>query len=175
MGTHLRVLSESYPMNTNMIGFRWFSRIFASLCFGRKVPQHWEVKCTESSPAICALQHGSGLTFLTCTRRMTVFRGCPLPSTHVYAEPVKLIGGNTSGRYNLLVQFACILHDCEIRLLEFRGNLVGPKLKVPVPLLFCHRDQYQGLFRRYTHTRHFWRLIWIKSIWHRPENLMSRL
>ena len=25
MGTHLRVLSESYPMNTNMIGFRWFS------------------------------------------------------------------------------------------------------------------------------------------------------
>ena len=37
MGTHLRVLSESYPMNTNMIGFRWFSKIFASLCFGRKV------------------------------------------------------------------------------------------------------------------------------------------
>ena len=35
MGTHLRVLSESYPMNTNMIGFRWFSKIFASLCFGR--------------------------------------------------------------------------------------------------------------------------------------------
>ena len=26
MGTHLRVLSESYPMNTNMTGFRWFSK-----------------------------------------------------------------------------------------------------------------------------------------------------
>ena len=29
MGTYLRVLSESYPMNTNMTGFRWFSKIFA--------------------------------------------------------------------------------------------------------------------------------------------------
>ena len=24
MGTHLRVLSESYPMSTNMTEFRWF-------------------------------------------------------------------------------------------------------------------------------------------------------
>ena len=29
MGTYLRVLSESYPMNTNTTGFRWFSKIFA--------------------------------------------------------------------------------------------------------------------------------------------------
>ena len=36
MGTHLRVLSKSYPMNTNMTGFRWFSKIFVSLCFGQK-------------------------------------------------------------------------------------------------------------------------------------------
>ena len=28
MGTHLRVLSESYPMNTNMTGFRLFSQKF---------------------------------------------------------------------------------------------------------------------------------------------------
>ena len=28
----LRVLSEIYPMNTNMTGFRWFSETFASLC-----------------------------------------------------------------------------------------------------------------------------------------------
>ena len=26
MGTHLRLLSESYQMNTNMTGFRWFSK-----------------------------------------------------------------------------------------------------------------------------------------------------
>ena len=26
MGTHLRVLIESYPMNTNMTGFKWFSK-----------------------------------------------------------------------------------------------------------------------------------------------------
>ena len=36
MGTHLRVLSESYLMNTNMTGFGWFSKDFASLCFGHK-------------------------------------------------------------------------------------------------------------------------------------------
>ena len=48
MGIHLRVLSGSYPMNTNMTGFRLFSKIFASLCFGRKnnlcigrVKSHW--------------------------------------------------------------------------------------------------------------------------------------
>ena len=27
MGTHMRLLSESYPMNTNMTGFRCFSNI----------------------------------------------------------------------------------------------------------------------------------------------------
>ena len=37
MGTHLRVLYESYPMITNMTGFRSFSKIFASLCFGWKI------------------------------------------------------------------------------------------------------------------------------------------
>ena len=36
IGTHLRVLSESFQMNTNMTGFRWFSKIFVSLCLGRK-------------------------------------------------------------------------------------------------------------------------------------------
>ena len=30
MGTHLRVLIESYPMNTNMTRFRWFWQVFAS-------------------------------------------------------------------------------------------------------------------------------------------------
>ena len=32
----LRVLNKSYPMNTNITGFRWFSKILASLCFGEK-------------------------------------------------------------------------------------------------------------------------------------------
>ena len=35
MGTHLKVLSESFPMNTNMTGFRWFSKIFEFLCLGQ--------------------------------------------------------------------------------------------------------------------------------------------
>ena len=33
MGTHMKVLGESFPINANMAGFRWFSKIFASLCF----------------------------------------------------------------------------------------------------------------------------------------------
>ena len=36
MGTHLRVLSKSYPMNTNMTGLWCFSINFVFLCFGRK-------------------------------------------------------------------------------------------------------------------------------------------
>ena len=35
MGTHLRVLSKSFLMNTNLTGLRWFSEIFASSCFGQ--------------------------------------------------------------------------------------------------------------------------------------------
>ena len=34
MGTHLRVLREGYPMNTNKSGFQWFSKIFAFFCCG---------------------------------------------------------------------------------------------------------------------------------------------
>ena len=37
MGTHLRVLSESYPMDTNMTGFKWLSKIFCILVLLRKV------------------------------------------------------------------------------------------------------------------------------------------
>ena len=36
MGTHLRVLGKSYPMNTNMTGFWCLSKIFGSLGFGWK-------------------------------------------------------------------------------------------------------------------------------------------
>ena len=37
MGTYLRVLSDSFPMNTNMTGLRWFSKFFASMCLGQKL------------------------------------------------------------------------------------------------------------------------------------------
>ena len=30
MGTHLKVLNESYPMNTNITWSRWISKIFRS-------------------------------------------------------------------------------------------------------------------------------------------------
>ena len=38
MGAYLRVLSNSYPMNTNIAGFRWVSKMLAYLCFGQKEP-----------------------------------------------------------------------------------------------------------------------------------------
>ena len=37
MGTHLRVLSKSYPMNTNMTGFGWFSKNLCVLVRWMKV------------------------------------------------------------------------------------------------------------------------------------------
>ena len=37
MGTHLRVLIESYLIITNMTRIRWFSKTIASLCFGGKL------------------------------------------------------------------------------------------------------------------------------------------
>ena len=39
---NLNCMLENYPMNTNVTGFRWFSKIFASLFFGRKWSQHWK-------------------------------------------------------------------------------------------------------------------------------------
>ena len=47
MGTHLRALSESYPMNTNMTGFRCFSILIAFLSHGRKKPQHEKDKSID--------------------------------------------------------------------------------------------------------------------------------
>ena len=37
MGTHLRVLSESYQMTTNMTGFRWFLKNLNTLVLWMKV------------------------------------------------------------------------------------------------------------------------------------------
>ena len=35
-------IGESYPMNTNMKGFRCFSKIVAFLSYGHEYPQHWK-------------------------------------------------------------------------------------------------------------------------------------
>ena len=42
MGTHLRVLSESFPMNTNMTGFRWFSKNLCTCVLWTKEASTWE-------------------------------------------------------------------------------------------------------------------------------------
>ena len=49
MGTHLRVLSESYPMYTNMTGFRWFSKNLCILVLWTKVA--WALKGLSSKKA----------------------------------------------------------------------------------------------------------------------------
>ena len=54
---YLGVLSKSYPMKTNMTGFRWFSKIFkvlvlSSLSIGRVnplMPGGWMSLCEVSS------------------------------------------------------------------------------------------------------------------------------
>ena len=58
MGTHLRVLSQNYPMNINMTGFRCFSKIFESLCFGRKYPgENKHVKTCFKHVLTCLKKH----------------------------------------------------------------------------------------------------------------------
>ena len=37
MGTHLKVLSKSYPMNTNMAGFRWFQKSLRSCALDERL------------------------------------------------------------------------------------------------------------------------------------------
>ena len=42
MGTHLEVLRESYPMNTNMTGFERLSKIFVSFMLWKEVALEFE-------------------------------------------------------------------------------------------------------------------------------------
>ena len=61
MGTHLRVLSESYLMNTNMTGFMWFSKIFVTQWFGLKVASALEGLIVKYKP--------NSYTFIKCYTR----------------------------------------------------------------------------------------------------------
>ena len=65
MGTHLRVLNESYPMSTKMTGFRWFSKIFASLCFGRLEGLYSIEKSYDSPLDISPCQANGYLNIIT--------------------------------------------------------------------------------------------------------------
>ena len=71
MGTHLRVLGKNYPMNTNMTVVRWFTKIFASLCFERKWPQHWKGK----SHSIHSILQHSYPSNSTCTTSINLPSG----------------------------------------------------------------------------------------------------
>ena len=56
-GTHLRVRSESYSMNTNTTEFGWFSKIFAALCFWLRLPL---------SIGRVNHQHSTSISFIDC-------------------------------------------------------------------------------------------------------------
>ena len=49
MGTHLRVFEESFPMNTNIIGFRWFTKKNYVLVLWTKVGKALERLNTEAT------------------------------------------------------------------------------------------------------------------------------
>ena len=52
MGTHLRVLSESFPMDTNMTGFRLFSYFFAFSCIERFYESKLSIKRVKKTSQI---------------------------------------------------------------------------------------------------------------------------
>ena len=52
MCTHMRVLSESFPMNTNMKGFRLFSKILRSCALGDCILSIGRVKCPWLQSAV---------------------------------------------------------------------------------------------------------------------------
>ena len=52
MGTHLRELSESYPMNINMIGLRCFSKISAFEGLTCEYGQYWGTLSVKGS-SVC--------------------------------------------------------------------------------------------------------------------------
>ena len=49
MGTHLRVLSKRYPMNTNMTGIRWFFKNLCDLVLCTKVAFQIQETDTQKS------------------------------------------------------------------------------------------------------------------------------
>ena len=102
MGTHLRVLSKGFPMNTNLTGFRWFSTIFASLCFGRKQPQHWKslkrhYLKNHFHPLIIWLSSCEGVTFITISVSLFVYArvnwsSCQFSLHWNWGELIKICG-----------------------------------------------------------------------------------
>ena len=56
MGTYLKGLNESYPMNTNMTGFRWFSKNFHACALDENSLSIRRVKEHDTAPSIPMLQ-----------------------------------------------------------------------------------------------------------------------
>ena len=75
MGTHLRVLSESFPMNTNMTGLRWFSK--------KKIFVLWTKVATALEGLISLYVISVGISVVFTMRDFTVFYETTLHNSEV--------------------------------------------------------------------------------------------
>ena len=69
-GYSSRVLSESFPMNTNMTGFRWFSKNFASLLNERSL----SIERVKRFNPLMLTETKSSLTTLMKSCRQSIVR-----------------------------------------------------------------------------------------------------
>ena len=103
MATHLRVLRESFPMNTNMMGFRWFSKTLhpctsdiSSLSIGRV-----NFSCSQVLDVVLLMQYTSINDLVIKDRlakysqeRMLVVFLYAWVKLHIFSKDISLIRRN---------------------------------------------------------------------------------
>ena len=75
----ISVLSETYPMNNSKTGFKWFSKIFASLCYYRDFMVELFAKTSMAHHLLmtCLLVSGK--------RASIIAKSCPRPA-HIHLQ-----------------------------------------------------------------------------------------
>ena len=110
MGTHLRVLSESYPMNTNMTGLRCFSKSLRPCTLDKCSLSIGRVKCvinvSRFSVVLLSLTYDvyifNGIVpfwkklYFICRLGETVYGTCLIYSYIVYFEVRVDLGSETT-------------------------------------------------------------------------------
>ena len=95
MGTHLRILGESFPMNTNMTGFKWFSKILAFFVFWTKVVPALEglnefdycaSKCMQF--VLSVLCYHKRIYACVVLERLKAYAGSPMESITLFSKPI---------------------------------------------------------------------------------------
>ena len=73
MGTHLIVLSDSYPMNTNMTGYKCFLKIFASLYMVSRISKKIFTPFSEGILGMVQLQWQAGTEWHCFRKQLVLF------------------------------------------------------------------------------------------------------